>query len=185
MIFQKKNVREYLSESILQMTSPPLIEKTRELIAARDAVDERLKTLQAVLIEQKSDMTESLIGILLLFSSLDDEGYPRADRDIYLIRMTRTEIISLRNDYKSLSEQIHLSMQGLHSEGRVVSAEAIVEFPFMIVESVAPDSPCDTVIFKGDRITQFGRIKKVTSGSDSKTLMEGVSQTVTSSENVW
>lgn len=168
------------------MTSAPLIEQTRDLIGQRDVVDSRLKVLQAILTENKTDMVEALVGIFFPFILIpvDEENYPRGDLDIYLIRITRSEIITLRNDYKELSEQIHISMQGLHGEGRVVPAETIVEFPFMIVESVAPSSPCDGILVKGDRITQFGRVKKVTSGSDSKLLMEIVSQTVSSSENV-
>jgi hypothetical protein len=76
-------------------------------------------------------------------------------------------------------------MQGLHGEGRVIAPVLSVEYPFMTVENVAAESPSFGVLQKNDRIVQWGRIKKGTSGTDSKMLMEGVAQTVANSENVF
>jgi hypothetical protein len=69
-----------------------------ELIKQKYQIETRIEELGQILKEQDDvGMTGNLI---------DNEGYPRADIDIYKIRLTRQEINCLQNDYKSLIEQI-------------------------------------------------------------------------------
>jgi 26S proteasome regulatory subunit N4 len=49
---------------------------------------------------------------------IDAEGYPRADIDIYKVRMTRQKINCLQNDYTALLNRIEKELESKHELSR-------------------------------------------------------------------
>lgn len=99
------------------------------------------------------------------------DGYPRDDIDVAQIRITRSRIIHLRNDYKGLMNKIE---KGLHAHHAIIAASLaaapssitppssvaaaqLIEAPFARVNTVAPGSPAaDAGLQPGDYIKRFG-----------------------------
>lgn len=99
------------------------------------------------------------------------DGYPRDDIDVAQIRITRSRIIYLRNDYKGLMNRIE---KGLHAHHATIAASLAaappseissspaaaaqsIEAPFARVNTVAPGSPAaDAGLQPGDYIKRFG-----------------------------
>lgn len=99
------------------------------------------------------------------------DGYPRGDIDVAQIRITRSRIIHLRNDYKGLMDKIE---KGLHAHHATIAvslaavpslststsssaATQLIEAPFAKVNSVAPGSPAaEAGLQPGDLIKRFG-----------------------------
>lgn len=100
------------------------------------------------------------------------DGYPRDDIDVAQIRIARSRIIHLRNDYKDLMNRIE---RGLHAHHAIIAASLAadpppsiissssaaaaqsIEAPFARVNTVAPGSPAaDAGLRPGDYIKRFG-----------------------------
>lgn len=102
------------------------------------------------------------------------DGYPRDDIDVAQIRITRSRIIHLRNDYKGLMNKIE---KGLHAYHAIIAASLVatmpsavstssstaatqsIEAPFAKVNTVTPGSPAaEAGLQPGDYIKHFGSV---------------------------
>lgn len=105
------------------------------------------------------------------------DGFPRDDIDVALVRSTRSRIIVLRNDYKSLMGRIETGLHEWHAEhqaalvdsktdnSHVVTAGrdlSLVDTPFARVNSVAGGSPAEAAtLHPGDLIRRVGDVNWV------------------------
>lgn len=136
--------------------------KTYEYLLSRKIqIEEEISELHKILEEQGNvGMTGSLI---------DNEGYPRADIDLYKVKSTRQQINRLQNDFKHLMEQMEEELVKIHSnkEGNVQvqltstnmrnNSQSEKHKPFLKVTQVDFGSPSYEAGFKlSDKIVQFG-----------------------------
>lgn len=100
------------------------------------------------------------------------DGYPRDDIDVAQIRITRSRIIHLRNDYKGLMNRIEKGLHAYHAKiaaslaasppasiisSSSVAAAQLTEAPFAMVNTVALGSPADDAGLRPkDYIKRFG-----------------------------
>lgn len=49
---------------------------------------------------------------------VDNEGFPRADIDIYSVRVARQKVLRLQNDHKALMKMLELKLHQLHAQER-------------------------------------------------------------------
>jgi hypothetical protein len=99
---KKKNKRqEMASEARGQL---------KALAEKRDLVDAELATSIDYLETCGAGMRAPLV---------DDEGFPRADIDVYEVRRHRQSVIRLRNDRRALSDQMERALHELHAQERV------------------------------------------------------------------
>ncbi|KEP67506.1 UNVERIFIED_CONTAM: proteasome (prosome, macropain) 26S subunit, non-ATPase, 9, putative [Hammondia hammondi] len=85
-----------------------------------------------VLVEKQKKMEEEMEALAdyltqpgmpgLTGGLLDDEGFPRADIDIYAIRGARNRLAILKTDYKEVRSQIEKELFALHAQGPVAVA---------------------------------------------------------------
>ena len=50
---------------------------------------------------------------------IDEEGFPRADIDLYKVREARNKIICLNNDLKEVTDQLKAGLEDMHSTSAV------------------------------------------------------------------
>lgn len=101
------------------------------------------------------------------------DGYPRDDIDVAQIRITRSRIIHLRNDYKGLMNKIEKGLHTYHAtivdpptvvspssvptSSSAAAAAQLIEAPFARINTVAPGSPAAVAgLQPGDYIKRFG-----------------------------
>ena len=70
-------------------------------------MEEELQAYMQVLESQGVDMKTSLV---------DNEGFPRNDIDVYLVRNTRHRIVCLQNDCRALMKEIELKLVEFHAK---------------------------------------------------------------------
>lgn len=93
---------------------------------------------------------------------VDSEGYPRADIDIYKVRLARQRINMLQNDYKRLLEDIDKELGEYHSKLKQNELLAFnepvkIHLSFLKVTQIDSGSPAQEAGLKlNDEITQFG-----------------------------
>jgi len=134
---------------------------------------------------QPSGVVPGLEGNLI-----DDEGFPRADMDIHLIRIQRNKRALLQTDHKAKMKEIEALLLQIHevygklaktaplttvpaplksgetakSVEVAVAPESIVQ-PFAVVHEVTPSSPGEKAGLKvGDKILQVGTVTKGVGG---------------------
>ncbi|UYV81355.1 hypothetical protein LAZ67_20000905, partial [Cordylochernes scorpioides] len=147
-----------------------LLEKMRH----RDYLESEIKSLLEVLKEEKNvGMSGNLV---------DEEGYPRSDIDIYLVRITRHKINCLQNDLRHLMEEIAEGINRLHQlaapkDGLEDEEMAGLE-AFLLVQKVDRDSPAFLANLRvGDEIVKFGSVNK-DNFLDMKSIAEVVQNSV-------
>ncbi|RMZ78368.1 hypothetical protein DV738_g3925, partial [Chaetothyriales sp. CBS 135597] len=141
----------------------------RQLIARKDNVEAELKALGGVLETHGVDMQTPLVDL---------DGFPRADIDVAQVRVTRSRIVNLRNDWKELMDRIEKGLHAHHANlqasesfkqaeaspaQRVSTTTAATpvapETAFARVNSVEPGSPANEAGLKqGDQIRRFGTV---------------------------
>ncbi|CAH8523095.1 unnamed protein product [Schistosoma mattheei] len=111
---------------------------------------------------------------------VDDEGYPRSDIDVALIRITRNNIHCLNTDHKQIMLELESVLHEIHeyarqnpsknvlTDGNACSSEnklsddqsaQIVKKPFLKIDQISPNSIAEQADLKvGDRIVQFGSV---------------------------
>jgi len=86
------------------------------------------KTIKS-LDELRSTMTTSLNSALPISlygeSLLDQDGFPRADIDLYAVRAARNQVSCLSNDLKDINNQLDNALHSLHALGQEAVLEAI------------------------------------------------------------
>lgn len=143
-----------------------------ELEQKKFEIENELKELEKVLQQEGNvGMTAPLV---------DNEGYPRADIDLYKVRLARQQINCLRNDYKQVMDRIEVELEKIYSstspEPNAVESEpkndssnnnarttstttsvAAKGRPFCVVTQVDAGSPAaEAGIQVNDEIVQFG-----------------------------
>ncbi|KAK9455054.1 26S proteasome non-ATPase-like protein regulatory subunit 9 [Dipodascopsis uninucleata] len=131
----------------------------RDLIAQRKELEDKLNSLGEVLESHGADMNTAL---------LTPEGFPRQDIDIAQIRITRAQIIRLKNDHKALMRDIEYALYDHHAQIQENTRNNVdirslngsgeaYNIAFAVVNSVAPNSPAfEAGLAPGDRIMKFG-----------------------------
>ncbi|CAN7975379.1 unnamed protein product [Ixodes persulcatus] len=107
---------------------------------------------------------------------IDNEGFPRADIDVYKVRHARHRIICLLNDHKTLMKDIEQALHAFHAnlprngnspsspahEGPPNDAAVDVVMPirtFAVVKDVEIGSPADIAGLRtGDGLVKFGSV---------------------------
>lgn len=139
-----------------------------ELEKKKFDIENQLKELEKVL-EQEGNV--GLTGPLV-----DNEGYPRADIDLYKVRLARQQINCLRNDYKQVMNRIEVELEKIYTSSSSVKTDeretrqgngesgnngvttsVVRTRPFCLVTQVDPGSPAEEAgILVNDEIVQFG-----------------------------
>ena len=123
---------------------------------------------------------------------IDAEGYPRADIDIYKVRMTRQKINCLQNDYNSLLVRIEKELVSIHSlmtnsdqtkvnlntNGFVQPRDSSSHLKaFIRIDQVDAGSPSfEAGLQKNDLVLQFGPCTHANTKSDLSDLASFVKQ---------
>jgi len=132
-----------------------------DLLSRKIQIEEEICELHKILEEQGNvGMTGNII---------DNEGYPRADIDLYKVKSTRQQINRLQNDFKNLMEQMEEELVKIHSNKDVNvqvqltstnirnNSHSEKHKPFLKVTQVDYGSPSFEAGFKlNDKIVQFG-----------------------------
>lgn len=147
----KKNCITQLLSSQIQVT-PPLavshmgftlpspmstMEQARALIARKENIEAEIEAQISVLKANFSTLQSPLV---------DQDGFPRADIDIYAVRGARVRIIELRNDLDAVMNAIAGALEGIYDPSLDTSVETNPPAdsrpkPFAKVNGVAPGSP--------------------------------------------
>ncbi|CAH8562133.1 unnamed protein product [Schistosoma rodhaini] len=130
---------------------------------------------------------------------VDDEGYPRPDIDVALIRITRNNIRCLNTDHKQIMLELESVLHKIHeyarqnpsknvlTDGNACSSEnkliedqsaQIVKKAFLKIDQISPNSIVEQADLKvGDRIIQFGSVSadNFTSLQDISTVFRNTS----------
>jgi 26S proteasome regulatory subunit N4 len=125
------------------------------LMSRKEALETELNAQFSILSANQSTMNTPLV---------DPEGFPRADIDVWAVRHARVRIIEIRNDLKSLVDEIATALTmvdkddaasgptnadgNLMTNGTHVSGSGIPEDlnPFARVDGVAPNSPAASAV---------------------------------------
>ena len=97
-------------------------------------------------------------------SLVDDEGFPRADVDVYRVRTLRNCLACIQTDHKALMAKIEkllptLLAPGGGGESRDVERASSTLSPFAMVESVKDQSPADCAgLLTGDALLKYGAV---------------------------
>lgn len=139
------------------------MEDVKNLIKKKDDIEEQIKAYYDVLEDQGVGVEGPLV---------DEEGYPRADVNLYQIRTARHEISCLQNDHKAIMVEIEEALHKLHAREKAKQkqdqAEAQEEAmeqqvtlppPFARVDAVTDGSPASGAGLRvGDEVIEFGSV---------------------------
>ncbi|OJA09619.1 hypothetical protein AZE42_01395 [Rhizopogon vesiculosus] len=162
-------------------------EHARSLMSQKENTEVELDAQFSILKANNSDMTTPLV---------DQEGFPRADLDVYAIRHARRRINELRNDYKDVMNEIEKALQAVYDPSTVgPSSPAVSEgvaqrarsedveslSAFARVDGVAPSSPAaEAGLEREDLILKFGSL---TRSSFTATSLQPLADLVSVNEN--
>ncbi|XP_051806879.1 26S proteasome non-ATPase regulatory subunit 9 isoform X2 [Acanthochromis polyacanthus] len=138
------------------------MDDVKKLIKKKDEIEEQIKAYYDVLED----------GVGVEGPLVDEEGYPRADVNLYQIRTARHEISCLQNDHKAIMVEIEEALHKLHAREKAKQkqdqAEAQEEAmeqqvtlppPFARVDAVTDGSPASGAGLRvGDEVIEFGSV---------------------------
>jgi 26S proteasome regulatory subunit N4 len=114
-------------------------EQARALMQKKENIESEIQANISILEANSSTMTTPLV---------DNEGFPRADIDIWAVRTSRVRIIELRNDLKAVMDEIAKSLERIYSvssasnePSEAASSGSVAQKPFARVDGVSPESP--------------------------------------------
>ena len=117
------------------------MEQARALITRKENIEAEIEAQISVLKANSSTLQSPLV---------DQDGFPRADIDIYAVRGARVRIIELRNDLEATMNAIGKALEGIYDPSlRVVegddtnlrSGDDSNPCPFAKLNGVAPGRP--------------------------------------------
>lgn len=137
-----------------------------QLLQAKNTIENQLSILFDLLSQKYSATMETPL--------LTPDGFPRSDIDVVSIRLIRTKIIRMRNDYRAvlqlleakLQEQLGTSVlqsQPVNRESSESTENVVLSsrytIPYARVSEIAPDSPALRAgLREGDGIVLFGHV---------------------------
>ncbi|GHJ90308.1 hypothetical protein NliqN6_6710 [Naganishia liquefaciens] len=158
-----------------------------QLQTRKEDLEAEMDAYQSQIVANNSTMNSPLV---------DPEGFPRADIDVYTVRLARAAIVRLRNDHRAVVEEMGRVLQvvyapenaqplvnGTSSEGNIgtngmVNGSSTIQPPLAKVNSVAPGSPAAQAgLERNDFILEFGHL-------DGDNSLADVGQLVAESEGV-
>jgi len=124
------------------------------LISQKEGLEAELQTQYDILKSHNSTMSTPLV---------DAEGFPRADIDIWAVRLARVRVIELQNDISAIVERIKGALEDAAAEdASAIAAPTTNDIrnvsgitngvngyetrPFGKVTGVAPSSPASTAV---------------------------------------
>uniref|UniRef100_H3DEG0 26S proteasome non-ATPase regulatory subunit 9 n=1 Tax=Tetraodon nigroviridis TaxID=99883 RepID=H3DEG0_TETNG len=158
----------YANMKVTMENSPEESEITmddvRNLIKKKDNIEEQIKAYYEVLEDQQ--------GVGMEDSLVDEEGYPRADVNLYQIRTARHSISCLQNDHKAIMVEIEEALHKLHasekakrqkdeteSQEEAMEQQTAAPPPFARVDAVTQGSPASGAGLQvGDELIEFGSV---------------------------
>ncbi|CEP22825.1 Probable 26S proteasome regulatory subunit p27 AltName: Full=Proteasome non-ATPase subunit 2 [Cyberlindnera jadinii] len=142
-------------------------------------VESELHILAKRLEANKADMQTPL---------LSSDGFPRSDIDVVEVRTTRVKIIKLKNDLRSVMEEISsrlLSQFQTNAFCKTLEISQEKPVPFAIITEVVSNSPAE---FSGlkvqDKVVRFGDID-ATNHNDLRNIAPLVKNKVNVSTNIF
>jgi len=169
-----------------------MVTPNSEAIAEFRRLDEEQKRLEnQISALQEYLCADGMPGMTALL--VDDQGFPRADLDIYAIRKARNEIACAQTDHVVVMKQIEKCLECIHA-GSCVSvptkssanvksnnmdvssgaqcgistadlADLLPPAPFALIDDVADGSPAkDAGLAVGDLVSRFGTVNRSDTG---------------------
>lgn len=175
------------------------MEEFKKLEQERDRLEAQITSLREYLTE---DGMPGVSGPLV-----DEEGFPRADLDIYAIRKARNSLACAQTDHQDVMKRIEKALHEIHAASRVdvprvapadagngaalpvgeqqggaqASAASILPPAFAWIDEVAEGSPAqDAGLALGDHICRFGGIDRRETG-DLNACFAAIAQLVPAS----
>ncbi|XP_038558874.1 26S proteasome non-ATPase regulatory subunit 9 [Micropterus salmoides] len=139
------------------------MDDVKNLVKKKDEIEEQIKAYYDVLEDQGVGVEDPLV---------DEEGYPRADINLYQIRTARHNISCLQNDHKEIMVEIEEALHKLHAREKAkrerdeaeaqeepMDQQVTLPPPFARVDAVTQGSPaCVAGLRVGDEIVEFGSV---------------------------
>mmetsp|Transcript_53952 Transcript_53952/g.108353 ORF Transcript_53952/g.108353 Transcript_53952/m.108353 type:complete len:221 (-) Transcript_53952:138-800(-) len=135
-------------------------------------------------------------------SLIDEQGFPRADLDIYAIRKARNRLACAQTDHVEVMKKIEQALVAIHSGSRVsvprgaatamevedddsasggaarIQVVQLPPPPFALIDEVADGSPAqDAGLLIGDQVCRFGGVDREENG-DLNACFAGVAKLV-------
>ncbi|KAM7018420.1 26S proteasome non-ATPase regulatory subunit 9 isoform 2-T2 [Tautogolabrus adspersus] len=138
------------------------MEDVKNLVKKKDDIEEQIKAYYDVLED----------GVGVEGPLVDEEGFPRADVNLYQIRAARHDISCLQNDHKAIMVEIEDALHKLHArekakreqdeaeaQGEAMEHQVTLPPPFARVDAVTQGSPaCGAGLRVGDEVIEFGSV---------------------------
>ncbi|CAN1328425.1 26S proteasome non-ATPase regulatory subunit 9, partial [Linum perenne] len=164
----------------ITMVATNLKSETKKLMDKRSAIEAEMDAIVQRLSQPG--------GPGLSGSLVDDEGFPKTDIDIPVVRADRHRFAELRNDHKQITKRIGESIELLHSarlapktssigdsgtssDNAAASAtaadsstsmdvDAFINIPFAVIDEIADASPtAEDGLQLGDQMVKFGNVE--------------------------
>ena len=118
-------------------------EITRVLIARKEAIESEMEAHISVLKANSMTLNSPLV---------DNEGFPLSNVDIYAVRGARVRIIELRNDLKTVTDDIAKVLEKVYDPSMAAASSTLSEsaadpeVPIARVDGVSPSSPASEAV---------------------------------------
>ncbi|GJJ13118.1 hypothetical protein Clacol_007368 [Clathrus columnatus] len=146
----------------------------KSLTSRKELLQAELDTQFAILKANNSTLQTPLV---------DAQGFPRADIDVYAVRHARVRIIELRNDLRSVIDDLAIALEKIYDPvngilgtrrqetAHETDPDIIPSKPFARVDGVAPESPAAQAGLKReDLVLKFGTLTVRSFANDPRSL---------------